>query len=226
MKKIIKLLILILLSLSVYFIYQQTNHKTITIMSIGDGLSLGINSYGIQEYSYLNYYKDSIKDKNVLLSNTFSNKELTVKEVLEKVKNNSTIKRDLREANLLILNIGYNDLLYQLSLIDTINQSKYNEIIKNIVKDYESLLKEINRYYKEDIIVLGLYQSNKEDIYLNRGIRDLNKYLIRNNKITYIDTDKILNNRKKFFSSPHSNYPNHYGYQAIANKIIEKTLEK
>ena len=92
MKKIIKLLILILLSLSVYFIYQQTNHKTITIMSIGDGLSLGINSYGIQEYSYLNYYKDSIKDKNVLLSNTFSNKELTVKEVLEKVKNNSTIK--------------------------------------------------------------------------------------------------------------------------------------
>ena len=86
------LLILILLSLSVYFIYQQANHKTITIMSIGDGLSLGINSYGIQEYSYLNYYKDSIKDKNVLLSNTFSNKELTVKEVLEKVKNNSTIK--------------------------------------------------------------------------------------------------------------------------------------
>ena len=56
-----KLLILILLSLSVYFIYKNNNHKEIKITSLGDGLSLGINSYGVKEYGYLDYCKDFFK---------------------------------------------------------------------------------------------------------------------------------------------------------------------
>ena len=112
MKKIIKLLILIILSLSVYFIYQQTKNKTITIMAIGDGLSLGINSYGIEEYSYLNYYKDYLEEENIILSNNYSKKDLTIKETIETITNKASIKRDLREADKLFLNIGDNDLIF------------------------------------------------------------------------------------------------------------------
>jgi lysophospholipase L1-like esterase len=226
MKKIIKLLILIILSLSVYFIYQQTKNKTITIMAIGDGLSLGINSYGIEEYSYLNYYKDYLEEENIILSNNYSKKDLTIKETIETINNKASIKRDLREADKLFLNIGYNDLIFYLNLEDNITQPKYNKIIRNIEKDFENLIKEITKYYKNEIIVIGYYKSNKDDIYIEKGILDLNNYLKNNHKITYIDTYHILENRNKFFSNPNSNYPNNYGYQRIATKIIEKTLEK
>lgn len=226
MKKIIKLLILIILSLSVYFIYQQTKNKTITIMAIGDGLSLGINSYGIEEYSYLNYYKDYLEEENIILSNNYSKKDLTIKETIETIKNKASIKRDLREADKLFLNIGYNDLIFYLNLEDNITQSKYHKIIRNIEKDFENLIKEITKYYKNEIIVIGYYKSNKDDIYIEKGILDLNNYLKNNHKITYIDTYHILENRNKYFSNPNSNYPNNYGYQRIATKIIEKTLEK
>ena len=226
MKKIIKLLILIILSLSVYFIYQQTKNKTITIMAIGDGLSLGINSYGIEEYSYLNYYKDYLEEENIILSNNYSKKDLTIKETIETIKNKASIKRDLREADKLFLNIGYNDLIFYLNLEDNITQPKYNKIIRNIEKDFENLIKEITKYYKNEIIVIGYYKSNKDDSYIEKGILDLNNYLKNNHKITYIDTYHILENRNKYFSNPNSNYPNNYGYQRIATKIIEKTLEK
>ena len=226
MKKIIKLLILIILSLSVYFIYQQTKNKTITIMAIGDGLSLGINSYGIEEYSYLNYYKDYLEEENIILSNNYSKKDLTIKETIEAIKNKASIKRDLREADKLFLNIGYNDLIFYLNLEDNITQPKYHKIISNIEKDFENLIKEITKYYKNEIIVIGYYKSNKDDIYIEKGILDLNNYLKNNHKITYIDTYHILENRNKYFSNPNSNYPNNYGYQRIATKIIEKTLEK
>ena len=63
MKRVIKLSILILISLSVYFIYQETNHKNIKILVLGDSLSLGINSYGIKEYGDVDYYKDYLVKK-------------------------------------------------------------------------------------------------------------------------------------------------------------------
>ena len=64
MNRITKLLILITISLAVYFIYNNTNNKTLKIMSIGDSYSLGINSYGIKDYGYIDYYKDLLEEEN------------------------------------------------------------------------------------------------------------------------------------------------------------------
>ena len=58
MKKLLKLLLLLLLNISVYFIYNSTKNSVYTITSLGDGVSLGINSYAIDDYSYADYYKD------------------------------------------------------------------------------------------------------------------------------------------------------------------------
>ena len=74
MKKVIKLVILMILSCSVYFIYQQTKNSIINITSIGDTLSMGINSYGIKEYGYIDYYKDYLtkETENVNIINEYS----------------------------------------------------------------------------------------------------------------------------------------------------------
>ncbi len=227
MNRKIKLLILIILSLSVYFIYQRTNNKNIKIMNIGDSLSLGINSYGIKQSSYIDYYEEYLEENNkeTHQNKSYSKKDLTIKELLEKVKTNSKLKRDLRETHQLFLTVGYNDLLNKLSLEENLNNQTFTRIMKEIASDYQKLITEIKRYYPNLIVQIGYYPTYKDDYYLNKGIECLNK-IYKDNNIYYIDTYQIMNNREKYFSNPHSYYPNYLGYRCIANKIIEKSLEK
>ena len=132
-------LILIILSLSVYFIYQNTKESNIKILSLGDGLSLGINSYTMKDYSYINYYKDYLlsENKKVTVIDDYSKQDLTIHELRELIKNNNTLKRDLRESDMLFLTVGYNDLLYKMSLEEEISISKINSIINDISIEYE-----------------------------------------------------------------------------------------
>lgn len=228
MKRVIKLSILILISLSVYFIYQETNHKNIKILVLGDSLSLGINSYGIKEYGYVDYYKDYLvkKNKKISINKDYSKKELTIEELKEKIKTTPNLKKELSESHQLILNVGYNDLLYKLSLEQNNKNLNLNKNIKEIESSYQELIKEIDKYYNNSIILIGYPPSNQDDYYKNIGIKKINKILKNTPKSSYIDTYQLLNHKELFFSNPHSYYPNRYGYQAIAKKIIEKTLEK
>lgn len=218
MSRPIKLLILIILSLSVYFIYQNTKKTNIQILSLGDGLSKGINSYTIVEYSHLNYYEDYLKSKNINVKtiSNYSKDDLTIHELLELVKNNNYLKRDLMESHLLFITIGYNDLLYKLSLEEDISIPKLNNIIDEINIEYKELLTEIKKYYKNKIIIVGYPKSNKDDYYLNLGIRKLNRIINTN---TFIDTYNLLSDRNKYFSNPNSYYPNRLGYLVIYKEI-------
>lgn len=227
MKKLMKLLILIIISLSVYIIYQKTNNTTYTITSFGDKLSLGINSYGITEYSYIDYYKDYLKNtkKNIIINRKYSNQTQTIREVLKEIKQTPNIKRTLADTDILIITLGYNDLLEGLSIIENINETKLNELIKEISANYNELLSEIRKYYHEKIIVIGYYESNKDEYYINKGIKKLN-LILNSTDVEFINTYNILNNKKKYFSNPNSYYPNHYGYNAISKEIIGLGLAK
>lgn len=223
MKRPIKLLILIIMSLSVYFIYQSTKESTVQILSLGDGLSKGINSYTIVDYSHLNYYEDYLKSKNIKVKviSDYSKEDLTIHELLEEIKTNNTLKRDLMESHKLFITIGYNDLLYKMSLEEDISIPKLNNIVDEINTEYKELLEEIKKYYKNEIIIVGYPKSNKDDYYINLGIRKLNRILNNN---TFINTYNLLNNRNKYFSNPNSYYPNRLGYERIYEEI--KKLDK
>ena len=222
-----KLLILIVLSLSVYFIYKHNNNYDIKITTFGDGLALGINSYGIKDFGYIDYYKDYLLKQNskVELNNDYWKEDLSIAELLEKVKTNPKIKRNLLESHLIILNLGYNDLTYKLALEDNVNYSILQKQLNKIEKDYNSLIMEIKKYYKNNIVVIGYYPLNSKDYYWNKGIIQLNNILTEPPNITYINTSELLSNNKKYFSNPNSHYPNKEAYQLIANEIIAKTLE-
>ncbi len=224
MKRPIKLLILIIMSLSVYFIYQSTKESNIQILSLGDGLSIGINSFTTTNISHLNYYESYLKKQNkqVKVINNYSKEDLTIHELLEEVKTNNTLKRDLMESHILFVTVGYNDLLYKLSLEEDISIPKLNKIIDEINIEYKELLEEINKYYKNEIIIVGYPKSNKDDYYLNLGIRKLNRVINSNN---FIDTYFLLNDRNKYFSNSNSYYPNKLGYKKIYEEI-KKTLDK
>ena len=66
--KKLKFLILVLMSSSVFFIYNKTNYNNVSYTIMGDSLSVGIDSYGQKIYSYGDYVKDYLKEKNKLKS--------------------------------------------------------------------------------------------------------------------------------------------------------------
>ena len=227
MKKVLKLAILLVISMSVYYIYKDTKDSNKIILNIGDELAVGINSFGIDDYSYADYYKFKIEsdDNNIEIINNYAEANQSLKLLLERLKSTNGIKKDLINSHILFLCLGYNDLRYKLSLEENINIDKLDIIISQIEKDYNDIIKEIRKHYKNKIIVIGYYQYNKDDYYLNNGIIKLNRVLKNNKNVEFIETYNEIKG-DKFLSNPGSYYPNNKAYQLIANKIIAKTLEK
>lgn len=228
MKKLLKLLLLIVVCSSVFYIYQNTKNSKYNIVNIGDELSISINSYGIKDYSPVSYYKNELlkTHKKVNINNKYSEYENSILLMLEKIKNDNYLKKILSSSNQVIITLGYNDLIYKLNVSDELNSSKFYKIIKEIEQNYNNLIKEIRKYTQKEIIVILYPDTYKEDYYLKKGIVYLNQLLKNNKEITYIDTYDLLNDRKKYFSNPYSYYPNRYGYIEISREIIRKTLEK
>ena len=221
----IKLFSIIVLSCSVFFIYKNVDKK-ILILNIGDSISLGINSFGIKEYSPVDYYKDYLikQQKKVFLNNCYSRKDITIKELKEIIENTSKIKKSLIESHILFLSLGYNDIIYEINLEEEMNENKNKKIIYKIKSNYENLLKEIRKYYKKEIVIIGIHESKIDNYYIKKSIREINKYLENNNNIIYINTNHILKSSNDYYSNPQNSYPNYLGYRKIAENII-KSLE-
>lgn len=225
MNKKIKLLSIIVLSCSVFFIYKNVDKK-ILILNIGDSISLGINSFGIKGYSPVDYYKDYLisQQKKVFLNNYYSKKDMTIEKLREKIKNTSKIKKSLIESHILFLSLGYNDIVYETNIEEEINEKKNKKIIKKIKNNYKNLLKEIRKYYKNKIVIIGIHESKIDNYYIKKSIREINKYLENNKNIIFINTNNILNSNNDYYSNPKNSYPNYLGYRKIAENII-KSLE-
>ncbi len=227
MHRFIKLVSLFIISLSVYWVYQKTVNEYYQIMSIGDQYSLGITSYGVKGNSYLDYMQDSLlqKKSKVEINNKYNQKDQSIKNSLISLKQIPEIKKDLYDTDILILSLGYNDLMYALTIEENEKEMNIMTIISKIEKNYDDLITEIRKYYKEDIIVIGYMEDDRYDSNKQIGIKELNKVLKENKDITYIDVNNLLKDREKYYSNSRTTYPNSLGYKYIAAKIIQKTLE-
>ena len=222
MHRLIKLFSLLLISMSVYWIYQKTMNSYYQITSIGDQYSIGITSYGIIEYSYIDYIQEEIQKKKdkVETNKTYNQKDQSIKNILL-IFQTPNIKKTLYDTNLLVLSLGYNDVITSLS----IEENNTNQIMEEIENNYNQLIKEIRKYYHKDIVVLGYIEDDRYDSNQQIGIKQLNKILKKNKEVIYIDTNQLLKERNKYFSNPKNHFPNSKGYKRIAMKIIQKTLE-
>ena len=70
MKKIILVLIIFI---ACYFIYNLTIDKKVSYLTLGDILSKGTNEYGVSNNGYSNYIRDYLKDKYIPKNNYLSN---------------------------------------------------------------------------------------------------------------------------------------------------------
>ena len=236
-KKTKKLIIFILTCLSIFLIYNLNNKNNLNYTVIGDGFSVGIDSYGIIDYGYSDYIKDYLEKTNKLnrYIKSYSYQSLSIETLYEQILANKKIKlateelnirKTLRESNILTISIGLNDLLYHLGINNNQNTSAINNALREIEINFNKLIDEIKKYYPKEIYVMGYYNVYPENEYLTQAIKKLNKIYENNENIIYISTYELFENNELFRSNPNNIYPNRSGYQAIANEFLSKMSKK
>lgn len=227
MKKIISILILFL---SCYFIYNLTIDNELFYLSIGDGIAKGITDDGnVSEYNYTDSIKNYLTSKNKLkgFNNSFVDKDYRITDLLRIIKykeeivvNNDhiSINELLKKADIVTISLGMNELYYKI-LVDNNNIYSY---IEGMLSDMELLLKEVDRYNHKKVIVLGYYNTtdNNKDIfnYVNYKLKNI----VNKRGFEFVDVDKIVNNNTNYFTNNTNFYLNNGGYQKISQIIVEK----
>lgn len=235
--KKLKVLIILFMCGTTFFIYKYTNYNNITYTVLGDGLSCGIDSYGRKTYSYGDYVKDYLTDKNKLKDyyKEYTKQDMTIEmlhntlltnQKKEYKYTNKNIKEILRETDYLTMSIGINDLLYLLTTTNELSEAKIDEIISEIEIKFNNLIQEIRKVYNREIYIIGYYDLNINNKLYKTAIKKLNNIYKKNNNVTYISTYIISENKNIFLSNSMNYYPNYKGYQVIASKIIDKISKK
>ena len=162
MKKKIIALVLIgtILSVIIYFFTQKNE---ITLVALGDGLSLGMTPYNIEGYSYNDYLKEDYLNKHELKSyiHEFADKGKTIKELIYEIKENKAItiknkkieiKQAINQADILTIAIG----------MDELANTKITSQIKNeYLHDLEELLSIIKMLNQNKVIIISYIHGVK-----------------------------------------------------------------
>ena len=230
MKKLTKLLVLIIISLSVIIVYKKENNNETAYLVLGDSFSMGINPYGGIGYGYEDYFKDYLDTKGkVNLIDFYTSKNKNIKSIQNDILENDTyilegnslnIKKLLQDADVITMSVGLNDIIYEYNINNNNNnKSEYeeNKIVDYVYNNLLDLLKDIRIYTKRKIYIIGYPENNSK---YNSLIKKLNnKYKdIPIENIVFIDTKKILSNEDLILKD--SLFPNSNGYKKISELII------
>lgn len=240
LKKHYKLLVFIIVCLSIFLIFKENNNHNINYTAIGDNFALGENAYGQVDYGYSDYIKDYLSENLKLNKYTkaFSKKDASINSLYQDISLNKkvlqdgkiiNIKQTLRESNIVTISVGLNDLIYKICITNNLTESKLDEIISSIELDFNQLIKEIRKYYKKDIYIIGYYNIDSNTNKYQDAIKKLNKVYQSNSEVIYIDTYNLFKNNQEYQPNFLNYYPTKEGYKAISKEItikIAKTLEK
>mgnify|MGYP003319203703 CR=1 FL=1 len=98
-----KVLLILILFLSCYFIYNKTSDNKLYYLTIGDSLSRGTNEYGIVTYGYNEYVKEYLEENNKLegFNKTYTDNDYRIIDIIKSV---------IYAFDLLTLRLSYWDL--------------------------------------------------------------------------------------------------------------------
>lgn len=186
------ILVIALVILTVFVIYLTTMDRNIYY------LDLNMGNYKYEE-TIVNFLKDEKKLEKYVTG--YIEKDYRTTDLINDIKNNKsiniknqkqTIKNALIKADLLIYVPSINDINYKLN---TTNQKELYNYADEMLEDMEEAIKLMRQYCKEDIIVIGLENSNKKLFnYINEKLGEI----CYENKIYFINPLKLNQNEKKY----------------------------
>ena len=186
------ILVIALVILTVFVIYLTTMDRNIYY------LDLNMGNYNYEE-TIVNFLKDEKKLERYVTG--YIEKDYRTTDLINDIKNNKsiniknkkqTIKNALIKADLLIYVPSINDINYKLN---TTNQKELYNYADEMLEVMEEAIKLMRQYCKEDIIVIGLENSNKKIFnYINEKLGEI----CYENKIYFINPLKLNKNGKKY----------------------------
>ena len=232
-KKLIKLISLIFIIILVFEIYTYGKSDKLYYVAIGDSLSAGINPYGKIEYGYNDYIKDYLnKKKHLAYYKNYGKSGYETNDIKEELNYNLKLRKDLRESDLVTISIGANDLLHRLDFrnFEISRLLELKDQVRLIIPNLDNCLKEIRKYAKEKIVIVGyynpipfLFNTNQKDLdNLFAYIDDEYKALAKKYNCKYISLYESFKKNKDFLPNPSDIHPSIEGYKYISNEIIKK----
>ena len=222
MKK--KLIFLTLIAIFfTYIIYYFTKNDEITIVSLGDSLSLGMTPYDINGLSYNDYLKEEFEKKHKLKEYipNFSKSRLTIKELIYEIKENKTItiknkslsiKQAIAKSDILTIAIGFDELS---------NINITTNIRKEFMSDFKELLSLIKSLKTNQVFILSLYKTNNNDYLSIAKINAIIRDITLSNSFNFIDISSLFK-QEDFF--PNTYYLNYLGHKKIYEKIKKEVV--
>ncbi len=235
-----KILFILLVIVVIFLIYKNFNNNKINYLPLGDSIAAGENSYGELGYGYVDYIRDYLKEHNKLnlYTKDYTKSGYKIDDILDDIENNKkvkiskktyNIKELLRESDIVTISIGANDFLEAVDANVT-KLDQYKLILDNIFLKMDNLIKEIRKYAKKDIYLVGYY--NPQPVMLNSYQKEIeemlnyakNKFknICKTNNLIYIDIQDDFKNNPSYLPNPFNIHPNIKGYEKISSKIIGK----
>ena len=192
------------------------------------------NNLVSKNFSDLIYEKLKEQKDFGFYSKDFINNDIRIIDLINNIDDNIevgniSIQNILKRTNLLILNIGNNEINYKLSKLD-IEENNDNIIysyLDEILIDLKRLIIKIRNINDGNIIFLGYYNdtnildNNKYYKYINEKAKNI----MKENNITYINLFNILNRNEDYLTKSNLVYITNDGNLAIFNKLYSKIDE-
>lgn len=223
-KKII--LILIILIVILFFSYPNFYKKEINYTLLGDRQVFSNNIIS-KNFSDL-IYDELKKEEKINYNKDFIENDIRIIDIIDDINDNKkindiSIQKLLKNSNILILNIGNNELYYKLSKYDN-NENYDKEIyiyLDSVLKDYEILLNQIKKYNIEKVFIIGAFNdtnninNDKFYRYINNQINNYAK----NNNMIFIDE---ITKNNEYITKTTPIYITNKGNLTLFNKIYSK----
>jgi len=235
--KHLKLICTILTVVAIYLIYSFASPNNITYLALGDSFALGENPYGEVAYGYSDYLSNYLAKNHhlKLYTKKFATLDARIKDVKQDILLNRKVyvnekslglKSSLREASIITLSIGANDIISHVNTIgDVLIEKKIDDIIDIIGRDLEELLTEIEKYNKNIILVgyYNLYPKDEKYRLLFEKLDQKYQQVSINKSIIYIS---MLNTfpYEKYLPNPFNIHPSVEGYEYIYKKIVQNII--
>ena len=233
MKKILTSIIVVL---AVFLIYLGFRDEDVYYLSIGDYLSNGINPYGTKDYGYSDYVKDYLNENDKLeVYVNYSNENKRTIDIIKDIEDNikidvngkkKTMQNALIKADLVTLSIGMNDLINNVLFNSDFSINDLYNKLEQVSSDYEELFKIMRSYCKEEIVLIGLYNTtgnNELDEFFDYANKKIS-VLANSYGIDYVSIYDEFKSNEYFVNN--KIYPNKLGYEVIFDKIVNIIDEK
>jgi len=231
MKKYYKIIFLFLILAFVFSIYKLFPKQKLNYIALGDSVTEGRNPYGETGFSYADFFYEKLKQEGKIKSykKEYSHSGYTTTDVINDIIRSGDIKRDLRESDLVTISIGANDFLDSLDLknVNLANIDLYQKNMESIFPNIEQCIKEVRKYAKNKIYIIGYYNplpflynlgSKKIDALFSSIDESYQKIADRYN-CTYISNYELFKNHPEYLPNPMDIHPNLKGYEKMAEAL-------